>query len=675
MTWFDALPAILFACVVVIGPGLVATAPLPLGALARTAVSGLVGVCLTGLAATVFGALGMPLSLWQVAVPSALGLGVSMLLRRRMPRIERRIDRGTGWLAILWILSSVASAVVAFVRVPSPERISQTYDNVFHLSAASAIMEGFSASPFTLRSLIETDGGVISYYPSAWHSFAALTAQTVGVPVPVAFNAVWIAVISVLWLPGIAWLVRLLVPGRIAPLVAMPLGVSFGWFPYSLLTWGTIYPTALAHALLPAATGLGILAAKALIPKDALLPRRGATRRGRWTIAAAGVLVAGGALAFSHPRVLPTWALILAPYVLWRLGAAYRTARREGGPVARRARVILWGTSGALVVVAVAALGYAVIGLGLFDEPLSDRLNGPQARARQTLGDAIAQVLTMQVRMGAEGIVTGIAPLLAIMTLVGVVVALRRPDLRWLVVSYLVFGALYVLATGSDDDLTKLLTGIWYKDGYRLAATLPVLAVPLAALGVVTVPWLFRVRSGSLVAGLAAALGIGTAVTAMSSLAVTGVSEATGFVFRQPPSAADREIVSAKQIAFFEDVVPDIVPADQLLLGDPWDGSALSWMYAHREPVFPHVNGLWDRSRRVLAWNLARIESDPEVCEALDDLRVRYVIYNPHAFAGGDPAGNHFPAPHAAVEAGLFEPVATDGESTLYRIDQCGPLD
>jgi hypothetical protein len=90
--------------------------------------------------------------------------------------------------------------------------------------------------------------------------------------------------------------------------------------------------------------------------------------------------------------------------------------------------------------------------------------------------------------------------------------------------------------------------------------------------------------------------------------------------------------------------------------------------------VFPHVNGLWDTDRALLALHLQDIDTDPAVCAALDRLRVRYVLYDPHEFGGGDPSGNHFAGVHAAVEAGLFTPVASDGGSTLFRIEQCGPL-
>lgn len=678
MTWVAAVPAILAAMALAVAPGLIALAPLRVGLLGRVALAGPLSVCLTGTAAAVFGAAGLSFHVWQVLPVALVGLGIAALLRRRVPRLDPPAGRGAWGLAITWALSLAAAAIVAFWRVPDPDRISQTYDNVFHLSATAAILDGFSASPLTLRSLIETDGaGLIDYYPAAWHELAAMTAQLSGASVPVAFNAAWLAVLGMVWLPGIAWLTRVLARGWIAPIVAMPLGVSFGWYPYGLLTWGTIYPTAFAHALLPAAVAITVLAVRAVVNAPP-----GARPRA-YLVGAAGIAIALAAIGLAHPRVLPTWLVIVLPFVAWQLGGAFRRAWRAGGDARRRAVRALVAVAVAVAVAGAAAFAYAVVGLGLFDEPLEDRLSGPQAQAVQSIADGVMQVVMLRAMTGVDGIVTLVAPLLALAVVAGIVVALRRPAARWIVVSYAILAVLFVLAAGSDDVVTKLVTGVWYKDRFRLAAALPVLAVPLATFGILAVARRvvpLRAARGERGRGARAAGAVAIVASAViaaastGTLAATGVTASVASVFHQPAERAQWQIVSTRQVAFLRDVVAAEVPDDQRVLGDPWDGSALTQLFADREPVFPHVNGQWDAARQTLAWRLAEIETDPAVCAALDELRVRYVLYNPHEFGGGDPAGNHFPGPHAAVAAGLFTEVASDGESTLYRIDQCGPL-
>ncbi len=184
---------------------------------------------------------------------------------------------------------------------------------------------------------------------------------------------------------------------------------------------------------------------------------------------------------------------------------------------------------------------------------------------------------------------------------------------------------------------TKLLTALWYKDRYRLSSALPVFGVAFAALGIlISARWLVRRADRRQIGAGAVALAWVTALVSALSLVVSGGSAAIAVVFALPPSGAADEVVSVRQIQFLQDA-GRLVPDDQRLLGDPWDGSAMSLLFGDREPVFPHVNGQWDPQRLLLAQRLDEIETAPEICEALDALRVRYVIYNPHEFGGGDP--------------------------------------
>lgn len=670
MSWWAAAPAIAVAAAVVLGPGLLATAPLRAGLIARAALAAPVSIALWGVTSVVAGALGLPFAAWQAVPPTLLMLAVCVVVRRSA-RPGAISPRGP---ALAWLLPSWAAgaAVIAFVAFPGvqPDRISQTYDNVFHLSAVSAILDGFSGSPLTLRSLIETGGGGLAVYPSGWHLLVAATAQLSGAPVAVAFNAVWLVVAALVWLPGVAWLAQVAVPRRAEAVVpvALVVGALFGAFPYALLAWGTIYPTFLAHALLPAAVALPVLAIRTIAAM-----RPGPRRTATIWLSAVGTLGVVGALGIAHPRVLPTWVVIGAPFVVWILARGYRRARRRGGRARRVANAWLGSVVSIVALGGAAAFAYAVVGLGLFDEPLADRLEGPQAQAVQTIGAGVVDVLLQRAMTGEGEELTWASPLIAAAVLCGVVAAARDRRTRWIVVSFALVAALFVLAAGSDGAIAKLATGTWYKDRFRLQAAIPVLAVPLATLGILAAARRLA-RSRIAARRIATALTAAVAATGAAVLALTGTSAATASVFRLPAERAVWEIVSQKQIDFMAGPVAETVPEDQRILGDPWDGSALTQLYAGREPVFPHVNGQWDPHRLSLAWHLEKIEDDPAVCQALDALRVRYVLYDPHEFGGGDPAGNHFPGPHAAVEAGLFDPVATDGDSTLFRIDQCGEL-
>ncbi|RCS61823.1 DUF6541 family protein [Microbacterium sp. JB110] len=663
MTWGDSFPALLVAVVCLLGPGLIVTAPFRFGTLARTAVSGLVGMCVVASAATIFGAFGLAFAWWQVLIVTAVGLALALAVRPAVPRLEPRADRRVLLLLGMWLLSALAIAIVMFWRVPIPDRIAQTQDNVFHLSATGAILSGHSASPFAIGGLIDTTGA-FTYSPSGWHSFAALVAQTTGVPVAVAFNVLFLATIAVVWLPGIAWLARTVVPTWAAATIALPLGASFGWYPYGLLTGGALYPSALAHALLPAAVGIVLVAARAVLGD-----RGRVSRARRWTAAVVGVALAGGALAAADPRAIATLFVIVAPFVFWRLIIVLRQAHEAAPGELRRARYTLWGSVSAAAVVIAAGLIFGNAAM-----PLTGRPGDTTDLVAQSPWQSLTQVVMAQSQTGVNGVVTIVAPPLALAVIGGVFMALRRAATRWVVISYLVLALLYVLAAGDVGPVSSMIAALWLGDPYRLAAALAIVGVPLATIGIVALGRLIVPARRAFGAGAAIVTAVIVGVTSTGTLAATGVSEAAGAVFRQPVQASDRAIVSSAQMTFMRHQVSAVVPENQRVLGDPWDGAALTGVFAGREPVFPHLRGRWDDARLTLAYSLPSIDESSEVCAALDELRVRHVLYTPGSFGGGDPDSDLYLGVHAAVDAGLFTEVATDDESSLYRIDQCGDL-
>ncbi|WP_109209932.1 MULTISPECIES: DUF6541 family protein [Microbacterium] len=661
--WWEAAPAILVACAVLLAPGLVVLAPVRMGIVARIALSGMISVVLIGGAGIVFAPTGAAFGLWQPLLMAVAGGVAVFLARRSAPRVP---GDGRAWgLAASWAGGTAIIGVVAFASVPSPELVSQTYDNVFHVSAIADILANGNASSLTLRTLIETDRA-FAFYPAGWHATVALVAQITGVSVPVAVNAAWIAVCAVIWLPGVAWLTQACLPriaaGTVA-LVALPLGAAFGAMPYALLTWGTLYPTFLATALLPVAVAMPVWAWRGW------RATRPARRRRLLVWALVGVVASVAAIALAQPRVLASFALILAVpaggvFVGW-----CRRGRRAGGAARARVRKVL-AIGGVLVALAlVATAWYVIFRLGLFTRPLDDRLTGPQAAAVQPLWAGVWQVVSQSWLTGVGASATWPSLLLAAAVIVGAIAAARGHRTRWIVVAYAVVAVLFVLAAGSDDVVTKLMTALWYKDKYRLSSVLPVLGVPLAALGVITLGRMVshpRARHAVTVGGAWL-----VATTSGVALTLGGMTAGVAAVFHMPESGAHGEVVSRAQVSFFGRI-GQVVPEGQRVLGDPWDGSAWTLAFGDREPVFPHVNGQWDADRQTLAWSLADIQTNPEVCAALKRLDVEYVVYSPHAFGGGDPAGNHFPGSHEAIEAGLFTEVDSEGDTALFRIDECG---
>ncbi len=533
--------------------------------------------------------------------------------------------RGGAWPLAAWLAASALIGVSTFSRVDSPTLFPQTYDTIFHLSGALWILDTGDASSLDFRAIIEP--GSASFYPSAWHSLVALVSSLTSwtgvaspnswaVLVPAAMNASWLAVCGVLWLPGIAWMTRVALPARwcggeagirwLGPLAVL-LGAGFVAMPFATLSFGSLYPMFLAYAATPALVGLVVVLARRWWPAaapggdagpdtpagpDAAAgPGANPAPRVASSLLVVVAVLAGLAVAFAQPRALPSGALIAGFFLLSTAVHALRLAWVRGGRSRRRA--VTWVS----VVLAAAVLLLAAAWLVIYhafdvaNRPVSDHLNGPQATATMTFWQALLGVLAQLPRLGTDG--PGIPAVLLGLTLsVGIVWCLRVRAVRWLAASGLASVLLYALAAGSNSVFAKLATGIWYKDAFRLAAMVALVGVPLVAFVLARCVAACRgaaagwVRVG--VPVLAAVLVVGSGWVAV----VSSVPSAMGKVFALTDSAkADGgRLRDARQAAFLERV-GDIVPAGERVLGDPWDGSTLVWLYGGREPVFPHVNG------------------------------------------------------------------------------------
>jgi hypothetical protein len=632
--------------------------------LATAPMTTVAAVSVTGVVAA---PLRIPFRWWEPAVVVAVVVVVLLVVRgaRRRRLMRPRIGRWTRGDVVVSIVVGAAAVVAGVLVVAgfgSWDRISETYDGVFHLNAIAWIQSTGDASSFDLYRMTHP-GTDNEFYPAAWHALVASTVQLTGASIPVATNAVWIAMQSLVWMPGIALLASVIAPARwrsLAAAVAAIAAIGFVGFPALLLAWGTLYPTALAYALLPVGLAFTVRLLRWLIaaPLDRRLPFP-------W-IAVTAFAVWIVASAFAHPRSLFGWVVLAAPLVV--IEGCRTIARIWRRPRARRPLVIV------LASIAAALLGVVLVGgiyvyktFDLAHRPIADHLNGGPATASQGILASLGQAIGLN---PPEPNLPGQLPvswLLAALVVIGVVVAALRPRTRWIVIAWLLAIAFYVLAAGTNADIAKVLTGVWYKDKFRLFALLPVVQVPFVALLVVEVARRARGRVGVIVTSTAVVL---VAAAVVTSNAVTAGPATISSAFRLPAHDKQGRLLDADEETLLKRL-PTLVPAGQIVAGDPWDGSTLSWALGHRQSLFPHLAGEWSPDELLVAGALDTIRVDPNVCAAVQRLGIHWVVEDPQLLWGAPVDAAPYAGFHRAVQAGVLIPVARVGSAGLYRIPDC----
>jgi hypothetical protein len=230
-----------------------------------------------------------------------------------------------------------------------------------------------------------------------------------------------------------------------------------------------------------------------------------------------------------------------------------------------------------------------------------------------------------------------------------------------------------VLTASINRPDTRKFTGYWYNDSHRLAAMLPITAVPLAVGGILFIASKILVRTGE-----AAARGRTATIVAIGVLAVLLL--VTGGLYpkdREGRVAAGYEVVEKEQLVndetqdFIERIEKEI-PADALVAGNPFNGSAMLWTLGDREVLFPHFRSAQSREQDFVAGHLDDVGSDPRVCRAVKDLGIDYLFVGGSRFRTVDGKWEYYSGLDDPRSKPGFELVDSDGHSKLYRITACG---
>lgn len=659
--WLPFVPQILLATVLLLAPGLVVALALRLRSFDALALAPALSVGVLVLTSTATPFLGLDYGPLTVGAVTVLLAAAGFLAARTTPvdGSHSPTGRASAWsLLAPFAAFAVAGALIGWRTlqvIGEPEAISQTYDAVFHLNSVRFALDTGQASSLTIGEM--TGGG---FYPAGWNAVAAFVALTTGAGVPVAVNITSIVLASVFWPLSCLLMARWIAGSRAA--VAISAGIacaSLGAFPLLMLDFGVLYPNLLAISILPASVAL-----------SARLAGSGA-RIHRVNLAAGlALLLCLAGLVVSHPTTFMAWLLWTFPMAAV---ATYNSApefwkARDNHP--RRFYLYISAVLGYLVVVVL---------LWLFIRPPEEAsFWGPYVTAAQALGEALL-IAPM-----------GLAPawLVAPLALMGLWACFRRArTFAWAGIAFAIFSAMFVVVDGFPrSPIRNFLTGVWYNDSYRIAALLPVGAVLMVAIGVGWAQSQLSEGRWRLPAGLPVQrfrdrpsmqgkrvirLG-GIAALALAAVALGQQGSVKHEVAQASTRYAisnDSPLVSADELALIHRL-PRTVPADSVLVGNPYTGAALSYALGGRRAAQLHILSYVSPELEDIYERLGAVATDPSVCAAVEHENADYVLdFGTKEVHGGQ----HTPPGliHLERNPGV-QLVDSQGAAKLYRVTACG---
>jgi len=600
----------------------------------------------------------------------------------RMPR-----RRTIWWLAAVGLAAGLVAANFV-LGVGDPGRPSQTIDAGFHYNAVlSVIHSGF---PDGGQVGAASGAAATAWYPPLWHDVTALASSLTGVNVAIAANAVGWVIGGVVWPLSMVWLCSRVLP-HARLLTSLALGLCCGaitLFPYIMLSFGVLWPNVLSLAALPAAIALMLMVFN-LMPRtpnaqddinssgaaadgatldeyEAAAVQRGlAVGPGLswWTVLSVGFLGCVG-MSFAHPGALfalGLWALVGAVLLSARL--VVRSRARGLRELRRSLLLLALGWTAGVVLWAAMNL---VPGLNTVRD-----FNWPEL---MTMNQGMGQALTLST------VITQAHWGLGAATLWGFYRLLKVPRLRWLLVSHAFLVFLYMLAAGSPSWLARELTGFWFNDAQRVAAMIPMTAVPLAALGITSAAdmlasFVARVSSEVLGRPLSSHRSLGVATLGMLLLAVAiypnQIGQGAAVLHDRYRNQADSHLmVTADEQVLYERLATQL-RTGETVLGSPFTGAQFSAIWSAHGVVIPHTGSNPTPDVRLVSLRFKSFMSDPVVCAAVKRLGVGAVVDDSDRFQAADERQSSYSGLVNLEGTPGLTPMGRGATVVVYRVGEC----
>ena len=657
--WLPAVPGLLGAVLLVLGPGLVVGYALGVRGISAWGLAPPLSLSVLTTAAALAPVMHVSWTPWlylaATVTAGLLAYGLALLIRHlsrdRPDRSERAREPAhtSAFAAAGVLLGAVLVLAAVLPGIGSPDELVDSTDVAAHLNRIRRFLETGNFS------FLAPDGR--PPYPRGFHDLAGTLAQGVagltdGRGLVTAANLTAVVISAVVWPIGFVALSRLCLGRQGVVLVAAGvLAAAFTTFPYVLLGWGVLWPNLLGTALLPGVLGPALVAVRCVAPVPGLPSR----------LAVGSTLAALPGLTFAHPNALVSLVFFILAAVGTRLGLRCRYGSRVD---ARRAGVGL----------AVLLLGTVV---GLMAIP---RLSQQVADTASYDWKAHGSLVSSLRDVALLGLQVGRLPWgLLVVMVIGAVFCAQRARLWWVLVAWAGCVLLFVFSATGQPGWGPLLTGYWYNDKVRLAALTTIPAGLLAVAGTVVAAHALWRLLGPLSHGRWTApvrrLALATSAAAAVALVVTltgGVNhdETRSLVDRYyHPGEVYQVLLLPEEEAALQRLA-GLIPDGVMTADVPSNGSVFLYALDYRRVLFDSLLLDSNPDHALIGLHLKDAATRTDVCDALRRSNVQYAVTGPVRY------WLSFPDRTSGMEAlagtpGFVEEGAA-GPYRLYRIQACG---
>lgn len=590
----------------------------------------------------------IPSSYASISVPLIFLFSITsyMLIRKNNPKkadlhFWKEIKPAKLLMPITYVIvASIIGSYLFLSLLDNPETVIQSFDNIFHYNLirhydqsndwsilhASVYPIGSTSSEYPSNGLVTG-----SYYPAGWHILCAIAMQTSGCSLQVAVNAS-VFVFSAIVFPIGVWSLLLAIFGRKASILLSGaiMASAFACFPWGLLISYPLFPNLVSTALVPAsAAAIITIFQKCHITKQRII-----------CILTLSLLFLM-AFCFTQPNGFFTLAVLISPFLI---STAYKTGKHN----------TLRSFSYGFIICALIGVGWIA---AFLLPPMQDVVQynwDPIASPTEE----IFNILNLNYIL--------IAPqyLVSFITCLGIIVLLWQKEHRWVICSYLLsLIILFVCTTQGDTFIKHFLSGFWYTDSHRVAAIASICAIPIAAKGLDAICSFFS----KLTEDVNISRTIDAAIAALISTVIFfGTPLDTNNAFKAlREKGAERISQSAyfygSDKQHFVEEVKTIVSKDEIILNNPYDGSALSFAF---NDLNIYYRDLYYRSESALEL----VKSYPLVMQASNTnyyltlgAIIPFAQYQSSYWSSLEAVNGNTPG---------FELVLEKNEMKLYRIDR-----